>query len=92
MTRKKDESTNLQQDLLEDSEAGHDQTKEGAAPQNSPEGKDQFPPDPPQTVRVEFLTNVKHDRDFYRAGQRGDLPEQVFETLQAAKAVRRLGE
>ncbi|RJX40878.1 hypothetical protein D3P09_02310 [Paenibacillus pinisoli] len=91
MTRKKNESTDLQQDLLEDSQAGLDQTKEGVAPENSPEHNDHSQ-DPPQTVRVEFLTNVKHDTDYYRAGQREDLPKQVFDTLLAAKAVRRLGE
>ncbi|WP_028559024.1 hypothetical protein [Paenibacillus pinihumi] len=44
------------------------------------------------TVRAICLTNVKHNRDLYRAGQKLDLPEDVFDTLHEAKAVRRLGE
>lgn len=45
-----------------------------------------------ETIRVEFLTNCTHNRDRYQAGQRADVPEDVFDALSKAKAVRRLGE
>lgn len=48
------------------------------------------PPEPIRTVRALFLTNCSHNRDRYQAGQKEDLPEDIFNILFAAKAVRRL--
>lgn len=44
------------------------------------------------TVRALCLTNVKHNQDYYRAGDKLDLPQDVFHVLMAAKAIRPLGE
>ncbi|MBJ6360867.1 hypothetical protein ACFOQM_06085 [Paenibacillus sp. GCM10012307] len=82
MSKTKPETETEQQEQHKEQQSG---APEGTANSEIPEV--QVP-----TVRVEFLTNVKHDNEFYRAGQREDLQEDVFLTLNAAKAVRRLGE
>jgi hypothetical protein len=49
-------------------------------------------PEAQLTIPAVFLTNCKHDKDLYRAGQRVDLPEAVYAELLQAKAIRQVGE
>ncbi|KZS45708.1 hypothetical protein AWU65_07165 [Paenibacillus glucanolyticus] len=45
-----------------------------------------------KTIRAVFLTNCTHNRDRYQAEQKVNLPEDVFNELLQAKAIRPLGE
>lgn len=95
MAKKKEEATDQVQTELTIGEGGQGSNSDaGAQPAQNPVGmSDGVPtPEPQETIRVEFLTNCTHNRDRYNAGQRESLPEDVFEILLKAKAVRRLGE
>ncbi|MFH5185731.1 hypothetical protein ACHHV8_25495 [Paenibacillus sp. TAB 01] len=60
------------------------------------QGATQLPDAPPATqeekIPAVFLTNCKHNRELYEAGQRVDLPEDVYAELLEAKAIRPIGE
>lgn len=102
MARKKDETATTEQGLLLDDVA------ENAAqgPETSPPAGDPpadqtgdkqppsppEPPRPPETVWGVCLTNIKHDRTHYRAGDKVEFPVDTFRELLVAKAVRQLGE
>jgi hypothetical protein len=95
--RKKDETAETVQGLPPEEKIGVGQGQApGTSAEQDGEGNQSpvppAPPEPPKTVRVEFLTNVKHNRELFQAGQRCEVPEAVYLELQAAKAVRQLGE
>ncbi|TNJ68220.1 hypothetical protein FE784_00740 [Paenibacillus hemerocallicola] len=94
--RKKDETAATEQMQLPEEQALV-APPAADAPAQPPESNEQGPaspdaPEPPRMVRALFLTNVKHNLDYYDAGQKNDLPEDVFVTLMRAKAVRLIGE
>lgn len=93
--KKKDETAVTEQEQIKGetaaTEQGENSSDEAAASEQQPPAPPEQP-EPPVMVSVVCLTNIKHDKDFYQAGQRVDLPEEVFAALQRAKAVRRIGD
>lgn len=42
----------------------------------------------PETVRVVFVKNTKHNKTLYKAGQRADVSQEDYDILLAAKTIR----
>lgn len=89
MTTKNDEENQVQTELASDAGAQPTQNVESKTNETAQQSVKKAKV---KTIRVEFLTNCTHNRDRYHAGQKTDLPEDVFDALSKAKAVRRLGE
>ncbi|QTH44957.1 hypothetical protein J4772_11455 [Cohnella sp. LGH] len=95
--RKKDETATTEQGLPLDDQTMGDGIQ-GSDPSGEPpaeqEGANQppSPPEPPETEWGICLTNIKHDRTHFRAGDKVEIPVTTFRELLAAKAVRRLAE
>jgi len=96
--RKKDETAATEQELPLEGDAVVIQGSEIPAPAGEPPadqtGDKQPPkaPEPPETDWGICLTNIKHDRTHYRAGDKVEFPVTTFRELLTAKAVRRLTE
>jgi len=70
-----------------DEEVSTEQKQQAATTEaHGPNAKEQ--PEQPTLVRAVFITNAKHDRTRYHAGQKVELPEDVYEVLLQAKAIR----
>lgn len=41
-----------------------------------------------ESVSVVFLQNTKHNKTFYQAGQKAEVPAEDYEVLLAAKVIR----
>lgn len=99
MTKKKEEQVRTEQvqtEMTIDGNGTDNTSKSGPeakTTQNPPVSEIETPQEEmPELIPVVFLTNCTHNHDRYHAGQKEDLPDDVFEILLKAKAVRRLGE
>lgn len=46
------------------------------------------PPEEPETVKVIFVRNTKHNRTRYQAGQKVEVSKEDYDVLLAAKVIR----
>src|SRR5690606_32121515 len=46
------------------------------------------PPEEPETVKVIFVRNTKHNRTLYQVGQKDEVSKEDYDALLAAKVIR----